>query len=126
MKNRVRELRKARKITQQQLAGALGVSLATIQNWEAEKTDMTGYSLAMLCDYFDASPNQIYGTGEPSPDWELKSQLLDCFGRMSTSGREALVAIAIDLEEFFPEIDHEAIAAGDWAGDQFDSGKGAV
>ena len=101
MNNRVRELRKARKITQQQLADALGVSLGTIQNWEAEKTDMTGYSLAMLCDYFDVSPNQVYGTGEPSADWLLKSQLLDCFGRMTDAGREALVTIALDLEEYF-------------------------
>lgn len=101
MKNRVRELRKAKGITQPQLAQALGVSLATIQNWEAEKTDMTGYSLAMLCDFFHVSPNEIYGTGEKSPYWEMQVELLDIFQNLTEEGKKALLATAQGLKSAY-------------------------
>lgn len=101
MKNRVRELRKAKGITQPQLAKALGVSLATIQNWEAEKTDMTGYSLAMLCDFFHASPSEIYGTGEKSPYWEMQVELLEIFQKINEEGKRALLATAKGLESAY-------------------------
>lgn len=101
MKNRVRELRKAKGITQPQLAKQLGVSLATIQNWEAEKTDMTGYSLAMLCDFFNVSPNEVYGTGDKSPYWEMQSELLDIFQSMTEDGKRALLASARGLADAY-------------------------
>lgn len=101
MKNRVRELRKARKMTQPQLAKQLGVSLATIQNWEAEKTDMTGYSLAMLCEFFDVSPSEVYGDGSKSPDWEMKSELLQIFSNVSNEGKRAILSAARGILEGF-------------------------
>ena len=98
--NKVSELRKAAGITQKELAKHLGVSLATIQNWEAEKTDMTGYSLVMLCDYFDVSPNEIYGSGDRPHDWGEKAELLGIFLKLSSDGKRALLACArgIDVE----------------------------
>lgn len=101
MKNRVRELRNAKGITQPQLAKELGVSLATIQNWEAEKTDMTGYSLAMLCDFFHVSPSQVYGDGEISPYWEMQVELLDIFQGITEEGKRALLATARGLKDSY-------------------------
>lgn len=101
MKNRVRDLRKARNMTQPQLASELGVSLATIQNWESEKTDMTGWSLYMLCEFFGVTPDEVYGDGARSKSWEAETELLQLFRNMTDDGKKALLATARGLSEAY-------------------------
>ncbi len=99
--NRLGLLRRQMGITQAQLAKDLGVSRATIQNWEKGITDITGYSLMMLCDRFNVSPNEVYGTGSPSPYWEQKKELLFIFDSVNEAGKKALVAMARGIESSY-------------------------
>lgn len=113
MKNRVRELRKDRGMTQPQLAKVLGVSLATIQNWESEKTDMTGWSLKLLCSFFHVTPDEVYGDGHTSTEWKDEDELLSIFKDMTDDGRRALIAAARGMADAYavknnPDYDKES------------------
>lgn len=101
MENRIKQIRKSRKITQAQMAADLGVAESTVQNWEGEKTDMTGYSLYMLCQYFGVSPDEIYGSGKPSKEWAEQQELAQIYKKMNDDGRIALMATARALSSQF-------------------------
>lgn len=99
--NHVRDLRIGAGMHQAELASELGVSVATVQNWESESTDMTGYSLAMLCDFFGVTPAEVYGDGSVSDDWRMRVELMDIYCNMSDEGRLALVSAARGMEKAF-------------------------
>ncbi len=52
---RIRDLRKTRHLTQQDLAVALGVALATVQRWESGAHAPTALSVRRLAE-FEATP----------------------------------------------------------------------
>lgn len=103
--NHLREIRKKAGVTQLQLAEELGVSEKTVSNWESGKNEMTGYSLMMLCDYFMVSPDEIYGTGHRSEDWELKERIVGVYASLPMFGKRLLCAIA---ETLLDAIEEEA------------------
>lgn len=99
--NRISELREREGLTQIQLAKELGVSRATIQNWESSKSDMTGYSLMMVCNRFGVSPNEVYGTGTPSPNWDAQQEIMRIFRSVTDDGKRALLAAARGIESSY-------------------------
>jgi len=101
MQNNVAKLRKSRDLTQSELAEHLGVCLSTVQNWEREKTDMTGYSLCMVCDYFNVSPDEVYGTGQNSEDWLLLQELIQIYKKVDNQGKQAILAAARGLSDMY-------------------------
>ena len=50
--NRIKELRKAKKITQGDIAHVLKVQQSTISHWENEKTEIDQATLIRIADYF--------------------------------------------------------------------------
>jgi transcriptional regulator with XRE-family HTH domain len=66
---RLRALRAAKRVTQQDVADAVEVSLRTVQTWEAEvrPADIADRNLKRLAAYYGVTPDFIeYGTGEPA------------------------------------------------------------
>lgn len=61
---RLKELRKEKKISQQQLADVLKVTQATISGWEAEKFEIDNASLNKIADYFNVSIDYLLGRSE--------------------------------------------------------------
>ena len=61
--NIVRELRKKAGIQQKELAIEIGVSNATVSDWEHGKKDPTGERLKRLADYFGVDELVILGAG---------------------------------------------------------------
>lgn len=61
MKNRIAELRKARGMTQQQLADATGVHWVTISNLERGKTQLTNGWMHKLSEVFRVDAYEIFG-----------------------------------------------------------------
>lgn len=55
------ELRKAKNLTQKQLATDLGLSEVAIQNYEAERRKPNHDVLIALADYFDVSIDYLVG-----------------------------------------------------------------
>lgn len=62
MENRIRELRKDKKITQVQLSSALGVTQETISAYEHGSHYPSLDTLMKMADLFDASMDYIMGT----------------------------------------------------------------
>lgn len=59
--NRIKELRKQRKITQKALADIFGVSVRTIQKWEHGDTAIKAVKTKKLADYFEVSEGYLLG-----------------------------------------------------------------
>lgn len=53
--NRLKTLRTARKIKQDDLAKILSVSQSTISGWESGRYEIDHYNLCKIADYFDVS-----------------------------------------------------------------------
>lgn len=59
MANRVRELRKARGLTQLELATALGVNEITIVRWERGYSDLPRDTLHRIACFFQVAPSDL-------------------------------------------------------------------
>ena len=59
MKNRIKELRNERKVTQATLAKYLGVAQNTLSYWENETYDIDTASLRKVADYFGVTTDYI-------------------------------------------------------------------
>ena len=61
----IRRLRKSVKVSQSAFAGMIGVSLATVQNWEQGRRTPRGPAMALLR-VFEENPTLVVGAlGEP-------------------------------------------------------------
>ena len=63
--NIIRELRKRSDMQQKELAAAVGVSVATVSDWETQKKDPSGERLKKLAQVFNVDPLVILGRGLP-------------------------------------------------------------
>lgn len=66
--NRIKELRKQKGITQEELGRILDVGKATISNYESEKRQLTADVLQKLSEYFGTSTDEILGLSEAKPE----------------------------------------------------------
>ncbi len=64
MLNNLKQLRKAKKISQQQLADVIGVSQQSINKYENHNVEPDIRTLIALAEYFDTSVDFIVGKGE--------------------------------------------------------------
>lgn len=103
MENRIRELRKAHKVTQARMASDLGVAISTVQNWESDRTDMTGYTLLMIADYFGVTPSEVYGSGIPDASRIEEGELLADYRASSPKGRAQIREYAAMVAERHPK-----------------------
>lgn len=58
---RIREMRTARKISQETLANYIGVTQATLSGWETGKYDIDNQSLAKCAEYFGVTTGYLLG-----------------------------------------------------------------
>lgn len=65
--NRIKELRRSRKLRQSDLAMELQVSQATLSNWESDRYEPDFDALKKLSDYFQVSVDYILGRDEKRP-----------------------------------------------------------
>lgn len=63
--NIVKELRKRSGLQQKELAARVGVSVATVSDWETQKKDPSGPRLQKLAETFEVDPLVILGRGVP-------------------------------------------------------------
>lgn len=57
--NALAQLRKSARVTQDQAAGALGVSKATYSAWKTERIELSAERIVALAHYFQCTSNDI-------------------------------------------------------------------
>lgn len=62
--NRIKELRKEHKITQEKLAAILGISRSAIAMYETEKCDLSNDILIACASFFDVSTDYLLGQSD--------------------------------------------------------------
>ena len=65
--DRIQSLRKARGITQEQLADAVGVSRQAVSKWEAEQSAPDLERVVAMAEYFDVTTDYLLRGIEPAP-----------------------------------------------------------
>ena len=65
---RLKEIRKSRSLSQQELADYLGVTQATLSGWENEKYEIDNASLLKCADYFRVTVDYLLGRSDDLPD----------------------------------------------------------
>ncbi|MDY4592925.1 MAG: helix-turn-helix transcriptional regulator [Eubacteriales bacterium] len=60
-KDRIKELRVLKGLSQMQLANATGISQSAIAKWELGKTEPTASAIITLAEFFDESADYLLG-----------------------------------------------------------------
>ena len=107
--NNVRELRLQRGIQQKELAIAIGVTSATVSDWEHGRKNPSGERLRKLADFFGVEPAVILGTNdrviEVSPEQQAKiseteqivNHILEKLGTQPKTKEARILAEGIDM-----------------------------
>lgn len=106
----LKRYRKARGLTQEEAAMAIGIPTKTYQNYEREVREADSEVLCALADLYNVSLDELVGRSDPAAEPERwgemldkrEKSLIDLYRSMSTEGRRVLVAVAGTLAELFP------------------------
>lgn len=85
MKDRIKALRLERKMTQNELARAIGVTRASVNAWESGASMPNAQCIIALARYFATSSDYLLG---------LDTQYTLCIDSMSDSEKEIIVTLA--------------------------------
>lgn len=86
--DRIQSLRKARGITQEQLADAVGVSRQAVSKWEAEQSVPDLERIVAMAEYFDVTTDYLLRGIEPAPTVQAREPV--------TARAMCIIATALD------------------------------
>jgi len=110
MKNRIKEIRQKRRITQAELAKQIGVAQNTLSYWENGKYDVDNDSLKKIADYFQVSTDYLLAHSHSSTSEALPA--FDNIFRIEKKRVPLLGEIACG-EPIYADEEHESyILAG--------------
>ena len=75
--NRLKELRKEKKLTQKELAEKTDIPYRTLQRWENGETDIKSDNLKTLCEIFDVDAPYLLGYNTVKNETNIKASVLD-------------------------------------------------
>ena len=75
--NRLKELRKEKKLTQKELAEETDIPYRTLQRWENGETDIKSDRLKKLCEIFDVDVPYLLGYNNVKNETNIKTTVLD-------------------------------------------------
>lgn len=98
---RIKELRKEKGISQEELANAINVKNYTIGNWERDRAEPSIEAIMQMADYFEVSTDYILGRsneiGLVQTNANLEQdevQLLDLYRQMNFQDKNQLIGFA--------------------------------
>lgn len=96
---RLREIRKAKQLTQDDLASKIGTTKRIVGSWEREEAAMSLSDAVDCAKALGCTPNDLCGWDEAAcrPDDPLKRQVVDAYDSMTQAGRESLAGVAKGL-----------------------------
>ena len=83
---KIKQLRRERGITQEQLAEYLGITPRAVSQWECERTSPDISQLPLLANYFDVSADYLLGIDKARDEAETTA-FLDEYNRLNNLGR---------------------------------------
>ena len=101
MKTKIRELRKARKLSQEELACRIYVSRQTVSNWENNKTYPDVNSLVLLSEVFQISLDQLIKGDIDVMKQVIQKEEIDKMKRYGTVYTVLLTAAAVSAVPLF-------------------------
>ena len=75
--NRLKELRKEKKLTQEELAEKIGISKRTLANWEDGVSSIKENKLKILCEIFGVDMPYMLGYNNVKNETDLKVSVID-------------------------------------------------
>lgn len=95
---RIRQLRKERRITQTELAEAIGLTFQQIQKYEKARNRISASKLVQIADYFEVDIAELFVPANPELSSEEERQneldlLLECVGSMDGDVREHFMGL---------------------------------
>lgn len=96
MGNRIKELRKARNMTQEALGKLVGATSNQIKYWESGHVDLI--EAAKIADVFDVSLEYLAGATDIN-DRAIRRNLDRAYDRLNEEGRLKIAYYALDLSE---------------------------
>lgn len=78
--NRIKELRKEKKLSQRELSEKLSVSQQTVGSWETGRSEPNAEMITKLAHFFEVSTDYLLGNNEKnhkSPDWATEADRID-------------------------------------------------
>lgn len=109
MKNRIKQLRQANNLTQQEFADRLGIKRGTLANYELGRNEPIDAVVTLICREFDVNENWLrHGIGEMKSESTQKQKIARFFADVLATcpdERSAFVAALDDLPpEFWPMV----------------------
>ena len=112
--NRIKELRKEKKLSQEKLAEELGVQKLTIWRWEHDSSAMTVRTVKKVADYFGVSASYLLNLPEPEKENNLvidttvlKAKILKDIEKIDITELERLKDLTFDLFTDLLLFEHE-------------------
>ena len=75
--NKIKQLRKEKKLTQEELAEKIGISKRTLANWEDGVSSIKENKLKILCEIFGVDMPYMLGYNNVKNETDLKVAVLD-------------------------------------------------
>lgn len=75
--NKIRDLRKEKRISQNELGKSIGVSQTTVTAWETGRAEPASTYIKKLADFFNVSADYLLGRPEKNNDAEKTDKELD-------------------------------------------------
>ena len=75
--NKIKQLRKEKKLTQEELAEKIGISKRTLANWEDGVSSIKENKLKILCEIFDVDVPYLLGYNTVKNETDIKASVLD-------------------------------------------------
>ena len=92
--NRLKELRKQKKLNQTELAEVIGISLNTLSNMESGKTDPSTETIIKLCEFFNVSTDYLLTGKEGTGDISAEERDILSVIRDDRAMRSAMIEVA--------------------------------
>ena len=107
--NRLKELRKEKKLTQEELAGEIGVSKITILRWENGESQIKPDKAQALADYFGVSVGYLLGYEASTRTDSLSDSIFNLQLEIMKNIRKMEYKDVVVLEQITRDLNREAI-----------------
>lgn len=102
--NRIAQLRKEKKLSQQQLGKELGAAQNTVSNWENGKRDPDHETCIRLAEFFDVTLDYLLGNGSRAGQGSRAGVLIPVLGQVQAGLPVEAIEDVLDYEEITPAM----------------------